>query len=58
VANRDSSTITQVSTKTLRLVGDTIDVAINPVEMASTNGDIWLTSVGDSAVQRIRVGAE
>jgi DNA-binding beta-propeller fold protein YncE len=56
VANRTSSTVTQVSTRTLRVVGKPINVAINPVEMAATADDIWITSVGRSAVQRIRVG--
>jgi hypothetical protein len=58
VANRTASTVTQISTRTFRTVGDPIDVETNPVKLASAPGAVWVTSVGGNAVQRIRIGRD
>ena len=56
VANHASSTVTAVDQRTARVRGEPVEVAINPVDMASTGGELWVTTVGDSSVQKIELG--
>jgi YVTN family beta-propeller protein len=56
VANRTSSTVSRVDPRTGR-VKDEIEVPLNPYELAADRSGVWVTSLAQGSVTRIRAPA-
>jgi YVTN family beta-propeller protein len=53
VANFNSSDLTVIDTKTTRVVGDAVDVPVNPFALAVAGGALWVTSPPNNVLTRV-----
>lgn len=53
VSNYNDSTLTRIDARTRRVVGEPVQVAVNPYALDITRGAVWVTNVADSRVSRV-----
>ena len=56
VASRNDNTVVVLDPKTLKPVGEPIDVGFNPYAMAADERSVWVTGLGDNTLTRIDYG--